>query len=142
MDGPGLSAHLIRFRLVSDCLGTCVHVALTARCKPCSGSIPCLEEPKRAGKKRDEERQPEYWPHSIKIEQEGNHDACGKGRDSKNEPLAALSRSNVGDADRGVHMLFNLDDSRRHCQWIIPNLQLDRVLPRGHEREIQQHRPR
>jgi hypothetical protein len=106
-----LSANLIRFCPVSDWLGACIHVALTARRELHSRSVSSLEESKSAYKKRDKQDQPERTAHSIKNKQEGDDDAGREGCDSKHQPLAPLSRADVGDAHGGVHLLFNLDDS-------------------------------
>jgi hypothetical protein len=98
MDRLRLPANLIRFCFVSDRLRTGIHVALTARRELYSRSIPCLEEPQGAHVKGHKQGQPEHRAHSIENKQERNDDACGKSHDSKHEPLAALSRADVGDA--------------------------------------------
>jgi hypothetical protein len=106
-----LSANLIHFWLVSDWLRAGIQVALTARRELHSRSVSSLEEPQRPKEKRNKEGEPENRAHSIKNKEKGDDDAGGEGRDSKHQPLAPLSRANVGDARGGVHLLFDLDYS-------------------------------
>jgi hypothetical protein len=98
IDRPRLTQKVLRFSRVRNRLLTCVHVAQTARRKPHSRSITCLEEAETGNEEREKERKAPDWADAGNDAENGDHDAYTKRYDSKYEALAAFLRANIGDA--------------------------------------------
>ncbi len=95
---PRLTAHLRELTRIGDQLGSCVHVALTARRELHSGSVAVLEIPQRRREEWNKERQPPRLSRVAQEHGERERHTDHQPREPKDAPLAALARADVRDS--------------------------------------------
>ena len=103
--GSRLTLDLRPIRGISDWLRAAVRIAQTARCEPHSRSIPRLKETQRPSEQRDEEHESPNRAHALDHEERRDDHAYEKRGHAENEALAPFTRSDVGYAFAGVHVL-------------------------------------